>query len=242
MKWIGSFVLIIFFLVACSEESPTITKIDSSENNINQKPALIENELEENNDEEKELLLEFKLPNEIVTINLERVGILKNYLDGVENSQIEINNMNLLPLEIPNETLYLLEFSCQNNTCSYLLLDQGNDDGRSLLIADLAKYQQLIPSPDNDKLLFVFSRNSDLADYEKNRTIIIDMNEFISIHITNPNDKRFFEYQWPFEHITWKDNTTVTITIPEVLEPDSSLLNAWLQSERETKTHTIKLD
>ncbi|MCT2534346.1 hypothetical protein NC661_09830 [Aquibacillus koreensis] len=235
-------IILLFVLTACSKGSPTITKVESDEQTTTQKIALIENELEDDEDEEnKELLLEFQIPNEKVTINLEHIGILKSYLVGVENPKQEIRKMRLRPLNIPNhETLYLLQFSCFENSCSYLLLDQ-TEDGRSYLLADLATFEKVLPSPDYSKLLFVFNKKVADTSVVKHKVVTIDLEEFVPIHPTQHKEISS-NYQWHIASIDWNDSSTLSVSLPNIDSPDSSELIKWMESERDTKDISISFE
>ncbi|MBM7572194.1 hypothetical protein [Aquibacillus albus] len=252
----------IFLLASCSNDTPAITKIDSSEEEIDQNPELVEKEVESKNESKVKTTIEFYLPEETVVINLDGVSILKQYLSNVDNKRYVINKMLLTPLEIPEyESLYLLQFSCENNACSYLLLDQ-KDEGRSYLVADLAKFRSAIPSQDGNKLVLVFTRSDD--GLTTNKVVPLDINDWETLKlepfVSDDPDKEakrrigdsedveikeelvFTDYRWPISLVKWKDNETLVVTVPDIEKPNKKSLKEWSESEKYTREIELKID
>ncbi|MRH41855.1 hypothetical protein GH741_04105 [Aquibacillus halophilus] len=239
--------VLIFFLMGCSsEESPAITKKDVVSEEPSSKPELIENETKENNEQQIEMLLEFNLPSEQVTINLEEVDILKEYLSGVSDTQQQISNMKLTPINLQlNETLYLLQFSCYNDNCSYLLLDQ-NEDGRSFLVSDLSKLLKFSLSEENNKLLMIFRRVSIVNEtlIQKDNLVVMDIDSWVKLPYSSSTGEKFTNnYQTPILDAIWNEDDSITVTVPNVDSPTEENLMEWYNSsEKSTKEQLLSIE
>ncbi|WP_138415148.1 hypothetical protein [Aquibacillus sediminis] len=244
MRWI-IFLILPLTLIACSndEQAPTIEKDDVQTEESDPKPSIVEKPKQNETDKPVKTVLEFKLPNEVVSIHLDGVPILQQYLSSVENRQQAADKMTLTPLNVPEkDDLYLLEFSCIENKCSYLLLDR-EQDGRSFLIADLAKFANMHVSPNQEKLLFIFNRNpfqKDNNDIVTSKIAVMDLKKWESTPVATTNHLVIRDYMWPIQNSKWLDNQTISIDIPALEGPTNETLEQWFKSNKETKT--IKLN
>ncbi|WP_106497811.1 hypothetical protein [Lentibacillus sp. Marseille-P4043] len=233
-KWILVFICFTL-LSACSKNGSAIIKKDSPPTDPNENPELIE---EENEDEVSEFI-EFALPNEEVMINLEMVPILNSYLEATADREKAIKNMNMLQIQAENSEMYLLEFSCHNDFCSYLLLDQSKDN-QAILVADLAKSIQSKLSPDKSKLFLQFNRATKLP-LPLTDIVVIDLEQWKPLQLTNKTDDRqVLDYNWPIITAEWMDNQKIRASLPDIAEPVSDIIQEWQQSGK--KTTTIELD
>ena len=242
MKRVLFYLMISLFTVACSaSETPAISHEETTSTET-KKPEIIESDLEEDGDKEPEILLEFSLPNEQVTINLSGIPILKQFLSNLEDKQKEVENMQLIPIKFhDNNTIYLLEFSCFNASCSYLLLDQS-EDGNSLLVADLAKLNNVIISPNNNNFVLLFERvDSNEKNILRHMPIVINRTEGVIYDIELPPEIDRLDYSWPIVDIDWKDESTLTVVLPDINEPSLEEIIAWEESEQHTKSFYIPL-
>ncbi|MDC3416560.1 hypothetical protein [Aquibacillus salsiterrae] len=206
------FFLLAFLLAACSNETPAITKVESDETNKEQSPVLIEKEKESKSDEEVERSIEFNLPKEQVLINLDQVTILKQYLAGITNKRFEINQMQLSQV-LDFESLYLLRFSCRQDTCSYLLLDQDGD-GRSFLLEDLTKLDKIQTSSDKEKLLFTFNRVEDEIENPSTKLLVMDLASWKPVPLVNEQfNGNLNTYQTNIANAEWKNDNTLSIKL-----------------------------
>src|SRR5690625_7487375 len=137
--------IISFFalLIACSQEEPVILKKETNTTD-EYHPALIEEEQEDEND----TLIEFTFTEEQVMINLKNIPIFNEYLQATNDKEKAIRNMELIPIE--KSDIFLLEFSCANEHCSYLLLHPDTNN-QAFLVADLAQYSQALFSPRSEE-------------------------------------------------------------------------------------------
>ncbi|WP_163970826.1 hypothetical protein [Oceanobacillus halotolerans] len=216
----------LLLLVACSSNEPLIMKKDQPTSaNGEKEPELVEEEIEENETEE---FIEFSLPDEQVLINLKMVPIIAQYLEGVDDRQKTIKKMQIEKINA-SEDLYLLEFSCHNDLCSYLVLNQS-EDNRAYLVADLAQKAEMKLSPDNNKLLFLFSRTGTLP-IPATDIVVVDVVNWELLPLVNQTETNILSYQWPILVAEWIDNDTISIERPAVTEPTPTLIQEWQQAE-----------
>ncbi|SFB35227.1 hypothetical protein SAMN04488072_11824 [Lentibacillus halodurans] len=223
--------IILIFLVACTEE-PVIVKSDSSPEDPDQEPEIVE---QENDDkEEVEAFIEFTLPEEEIMINLKMVPILDSYLQAAENRWQAIAEMTLEPIITADKDLYLLEFSCQEKLCSYLLLDRTEEKNKAYLIADLAELFQKTISPDDTKVLFHFNREqSSHLPYSDFTVIDLEKWELIPLDI-HEEEQVMLDYTWPILNVEWIGNNNLSVTIPDIAEPTPENIKQWQDTEKPT--------
>ncbi|WP_053219853.1 hypothetical protein [Virgibacillus senegalensis] len=234
--------IIMMMVSACSDEEgqPVLVKSEEQADASEKKPVLVEKEAEEQDEdsEQEEMFLEFTLPSEQVVIDLNQVKILKHYLSAAEDRETEIDGMSITRVDIPDkDTIYLLEFSCREDNCSYLLLNQ-QEEGGSFLAADLAMFKSASISPENDLLLLLFQRKqpSIHEDITRDKMVIVDLTDMRRQKTLMDNGEPFKnEYNWPILSASWKNNQSLSVTLPDSEETDESL-ETWYESEQPTKT------
>src|SRR5699024_10777921 len=148
----------------------TIVKRDQSTATHANTPELIE----EKGENQTEQHIVFTLPYEQLTIDLTNIPILKEYLQWVDDPKMAVEKMNMIPIDFEDKNIYLLEFSCQKDLCSYLLLDEGSKQ-QSYLLADMAKFVQSHSSPDDQIILLEFDRK-DKFSLHLSHLVVIDAN------------------------------------------------------------------
>ncbi|WP_164217912.1 hypothetical protein [Virgibacillus sp. YIM 98842] len=209
-------IFIIIFIVSCSNVESDIENVIPNPENQKSEPELIE---EITDVEEPEEYIEFFLDDEQVTINLKGMPILNNYLKGTASRKQSLEEMELSRIYSENENIYLLEFSCNNSLCSYILLNQSRDNP-SFLIADLAKLLEIKPSPDDSKLLFLFERDSGPSQGLKD-IAVIDIKDWQQLPLRNETtDDQILGYKWPLAEVKWLDNNSINVTKPDSIEPE----------------------
>lgn len=207
--------VLLLFMTACKDE-PVLVKEDSQPENPNKKPEIVEQQ-QDGEEEEIDEFIEFTLPDEKVMINLKMVPILDEYLHAAKDPQQVIERMNIERISITNDNLYLLKFSCQNNLCSYMVLDQTKDN-QAYLIADLAKIKQMEVSPEETKIFFHFDRNIE-SPVPPSDIVVIDLEKWEPLTLENQrDDKKLLDYNWPIITADWKDDQTISVTVPDTEE------------------------
>ncbi|WP_407268186.1 hypothetical protein [Radiobacillus sp. PE A8.2] len=212
---------------AQSEKQPSLTIEDTDE--------VIENE---------ELYIEISQNNEKVKLNLTNIPILNNYLKASPDTQKAINSISVSPIEATELiSLYLLEFSCSNSRCSYILLDQS-DESRSYLLADLAELDTISASPSQDKLMFVFKRmkQTKVETAIFNKLVIMDIVNWKTLPFTSTLPNSLTKYTSPILTTYWKDDQSILVTVPDVIEPNVDSIVSWeLSSDMNTITTELSI-
>lgn len=225
--------LVLILLSACNNEEAIIIKPEKDVDHSNaSEPELIE----EDNEEETEKFIEFSLPNEQVVINLQVVPILDAYMNAVQDQEAFIEKMNLIPITREEETIYLLEFSCNNGLCSYILLDQDKSN-EAFLVADLAKYVDTIFSPDENMILLTFNRESSFSLFLTD-LIAFNLDEWELIYLEDKD----LNYKWPISDIKWENNNTVSFTKPLLIEYTEENIEEWIEAGKQTTTINLQIN
>ena len=233
MKWIP--LVILLLLTGCSGSAPAIIeKIDTVPDETEKEPVLIEQQEEE----ESEEFIEFSLEDEQILISLKIVPILNEYLKGVSNRKQVINKMHLERISAESHDIYLLEFSCVHDLCSYLLFHPTNEK-LAYLVADIAKFSGSILSPNESKVVLHFSRfHASISNLDTIVVVDLDNWKLLSLNNEKSNDT-ILNYRWPFLSIDWLDNDSITIATPDIIEPTPELLTEWHEIEDGPTIHTI---
>ncbi|RLL45164.1 hypothetical protein D8M04_09900 [Oceanobacillus piezotolerans] len=209
-------VILLLFLFGCSPSNDSVIQKADSED-----PPNTKNESTELVEKDKTLVI--PAFNKNVQINLDDIPILEQYLNGFPNPNDKMEEMNLIPLPINNESLYLLEFACSRDLCSYMLINEESISS-SFLVTDLAKYKQTILSPNETKMILQFSRNYSKNE-EQHHIALVNMETFERI-IPEENKKRStLNYTRPFKSIEWLDEQTISITTSSMEEVELKTIN-----------------
>ncbi|WP_051359320.1 hypothetical protein [Paucisalibacillus globulus] len=217
-KSLGVLSFLLFFVVACTNHEPAIVKVDTPPEEVAEEPELIE---EVSDNEEVDEFIEFKLDEEVLRVNLKQIPILSAYLHAADDRQAVIEEMGIQHiLNKDGNIIYLLEFSCTNEECSYLLLDETSEN-TGLLVADLAIFEHVTISPEDSKLLLKFNRNS-THEFPLSNVVVIDLEEWHVLSIENDSiTNNFLDYQWPILFVSWIDEESLSITVPDTIEPNN---------------------
>ncbi|MFC2950285.1 hypothetical protein [Virgibacillus sediminis] len=232
------FTTLLFVSASCSNtEEPAIIKQESTSSGT--QPELIEEEQED----EKIEFIEFPLDNEQITINLQAVPILKGYLAAAEQPNEKIEEMELMLIH-PEKNIYLLEFSCVNQQCSYLLLNPS-EDNKAFLLADLAMYEGIESSPDGNRIVFRFARDHTsglpVADL-----IAIDIPKWTKLSITDTEgNKELSGYNQPIQEVEWVNNEQLRADFPSLKQQppadQSSVDTSGSEQQQETQTRIFQV-
>ncbi|GAA0613754.1 hypothetical protein GCM10009001_33740 [Virgibacillus siamensis] len=225
---VKKFLLIgLLLLTACSEE-PVIVKKEEPPKNADQDPEIVEQQSSDNKAADK--FIEFALPDEQVMINLEMVPILNVFLKTVVNKDKAIADMDLTRINADSKNLYLLEFSCHNELCSYLLLDQSQKN-QAYLVADMAQSMQIQLSPDDSKIMLHFNREQSLPVPLSDITVI-NLDEWKPVKLKNiTTEEKLLGFSWPLISSFWVDNNTIEVLKPNVSNVTKSTMMQWQKNE-----------
>ncbi|MEC5425135.1 hypothetical protein QGM71_16740 [Virgibacillus sp. C22-A2] len=223
-------------ITACQNREPVIEKVDAIPEKPNSEPELVEQVKEE----EVEEFIEFYLDDEQITINLQAVPILKEYLHTTKDRRKATEQMRFERIYNKEQSVYLLEFSCSNDKCSYLAFNQTKDN-QAHLIADLAKSVDAVISPEATKILFIFERSNKSLPQPLTNIVVIDIDNWDIVPLVNETTNRdILNFNWPLATVEWKDDDSISVTKPALLEPDDEPHYEW-QEDGELPMSTITL-
>lgn len=214
-----------------------IVKQETNETEPSHNPEFVE---EKNEDNETHEFIEFSLPEEQVKLNLKMIPILNQYLQTVQDRDQTIQEMNLIPVHPDYDTLYLLEFSCYDHACSYILIDQSKDN-RSHLIADLSQYIQMQFSPNMEKLFLQFNRSTDDA-MSLDHIVVVDLNNWELLKPTEQQSTPIFNYERSLLEVNWEDDERISVVIPDFSELPEASTEAWDEADNPTESIILKFD
>lgn len=226
------------FLVACSSDEPVIEKKDSPPKDPDESPELIE----ETKGDEIVKFIEFSLLDEKVKVNLNMVPILNDYIEASASPEEAIQQMDIARVQHTDKKLYILSFSCNDDLCSYIMLDRSSDN-QAILLADIASLVQTTSSPDDTKLLLQFERDASLP-LPLTELVVIDTEKWIQLDLENEtNDAELLDYTWPILNAEWSDDEHILISKPNIAELTEKSILKWQETEQsatEIMLHTEK--
>ncbi|BAC13342.1 hypothetical protein ACFQ4N_10320 [Oceanobacillus iheyensis] len=229
-------IILLIGLVACSDNNDVIIKkVESAEEAKD--PVLIE-EVDEK-DEEVDQFIEFFLEDEQLTIHLNRVPILDYYLQGAENRDEAIKNMNMQHLPIEDRLIYLLEFACMNERCSYIIFNHDDESNAAILLADVARFSNYYVSPNNQNIIFQFIRES--QNVPLSHLVSIDLIDWRVVSLIMPeSDDTIIEYTRPIIGIDWINDQEINVISPKLDEITDQSYRSWDESEeKKHENHTM---
>ncbi|WP_174613079.1 hypothetical protein [Virgibacillus ihumii] len=219
-------IAILLLLTACSEESVIVKKESTSEDAATD-PEIVEQQ--NSNKKETDKFIEFALPDEQVMINLEMVPILNVFLQTAANKDKAIAKMDLTRINVDSKSVYLLEFSCHNKLCSYLLLDQSQKN-QAFLVADMAQSEQVQLSPDNSKIMLHFNRKLSFP-VPLSDIVVIDLDNWKPLKLKNvAAEEKLLDFRWPLISSFWVDNNTIEVFKPDLPKVTTSNIANWQKS------------
>lgn len=241
MKLLHILIFIVFMIVltACSDTGSSdavIEKVESAAATEKKEPVLIEEVDEE--EEQIDQFIEFFLEDEQLTINLEKVPILDHYLEGAKNRNEAIKKMVIQRLPIEDHQIYLLEFSCVNERCSYIVFNQ-NERNSAMLLADVSTYSAYYISPNERNLIFEFIREKD--NVPMTHLIPIDLNQWslVSLNMSDGDDT-IIEYTTPITEVEWINDQEISIQTPNIDDLTSETYQSWdASSEKNYENHQM---
>ena len=218
------------FFVGCSSDEPVIEKKESSPDDNDDTPELIE----ETDGNDKVSFIEFPLSEEKVKVNLNMVPILNDYIEASASPQKDIHNMKLERVEHTDKKLYILSFSCHEDLCSYIILDRSGDN-QAILLADIASLKKMSPSPDDTKLLLRFERETTLP-LPLSDIVVIDTENWEKLEPENITDNTDpLEYSWPLLDADWSDDENIRVSKPDIDKPTEKGIKKWKETEQPEK-------
>ena len=215
-------------LVGCSKQPPIVVQEDvepTDETSI----KFIE-EVQDNDDEILQFL-EFTITDRIVTLNINDIPILSNYLKQHTDKETAIQEMQLIQMMSANfDTIFLLSFACQANSCSYLFIN--TETAESQLLADQAKVKKIEPTEDLEHLLVVFKRPLRNFPWDAHKLVVFETDGWTNVVLTEAEQEliSLHGFRWPILNTTWLNDRELEITLPSVAVPSPAALTEWYES------------
>lgn len=231
--------IILFFLAACSKQQPIIIQED-----INTKNEESITFVEEDHDEEQEpqQFLEFTLSDQQVTLNIDQIPVLSNYLEQHTDRNKAIQEMQLIQImQDDYDSLFLLSFAFQNDTCSYLLLNTELE--QSQLLADQAKIINIEPSPDLSNILFVFERSLPDKPWNTNKLVVYNIEDWTEVTLTEDNNNliTLHAFRWPILNVDWLNDAEIEIQLPDISKATNAALEEWYLTDNRPEKEIITI-
>lgn len=226
--------LIIILFTSCAKKEPMIVKKEVADNNDIDNLEHVTMDMEEPDKE----FIEFTLEDEVITVNIQAIPILQNYLSVAPDKDHVLEKMNLIPVQNENDyTLYILEFSCENNQCSYLLLD-GDKKHKAYLVTDIAKLVQYQVSPKDEYVFFEFDRLTEFT-IPVSHLVVFHIEEWNEVNLQSTYTQNILHYTFPFEVNGWINDDTISISKPLIKQLTSQNLIQWRQLGEPTTDVTL---
>lgn len=193
---------------------------------------------------ETQQFIEFTLTDRQISLHIDQIPILSNYLAQHTNRNQAIENMQLTQIDEDEfDSLFLLSFACENNSCSYLLLNTETE--QSKLLADQAEITRIDPSTDHSKLLIKFERQAIEQPWNLNKVMLFDLDNWSEHTFTldDSEDFIFSAFRSPILTVEWIDEAAFKVQIPDVSQPTIEQLTNWFNAnEKTTKDIIISLE
>lgn len=219
--------LLFIFLTGCSREPPII--IQEATDTISENSIEIE---EEYTDEEQIQFLEFTLSDQIISLNINKIPILYNFLENHNDKDQAIQEMQLIQiLKDKFDSIFLLNFACQESACSYVLINTKTES--SQLLADQAQIVKIKPSHEESYLLIQFERQLLNKNWLTNKLVIFDLEKWEEVILTEDdhNMTSLHSFRWPILNVEWLSDDELEITLPDIDFPTTTTLADWYESE-----------
>ncbi|WP_440895157.1 hypothetical protein ACS127_11340 [Amphibacillus sp. Q70] len=231
--------VILSLLVACSKQQPIIIQEDI---NAKDEEAITLVEEEHDEDQEPQQFLEFTLSNQQVTLNIDQIPVLSNYLKQHTDSNKAIQEMQLIQImQDEYDSLFLLSFACQKESCSYLLLDTESE--QSHLLADQAKMVSIDPSPDLSNILFIFERSLPDKPWDINKLVVYNIEDWVEVTLTEDNNHliSLYTFRWPILNANWLNDDEIKIQLPDINKATNPALEEWYSTDNQPKKEMITI-
>ncbi|MRG85616.1 hypothetical protein [Salinibacillus xinjiangensis] len=197
--------LILLILIGCSEEKAT---------EVVDVPVIGEEEEEEQVELPQTISIPIVSTNDSLTISLSNIPLLAYYLGNADSNVEELTKnfkaTHLIDLE--NSSLYVMGYACQNNDCSYLFIQKGEEE-RIIPVADIASFVSFQMSPDQEKILLHFARTK-TDETKKNHISVIDLENMEILPLKNEElTVDILNYHYVIESMEWVDEDKVQVQL-----------------------------
>ncbi|WP_090792652.1 hypothetical protein [Pelagirhabdus alkalitolerans] len=230
--------------MGCNDEPPIIVQEEMEDEAEEESIELIEETVESDSEEEIQQFIEFTLVDRHITVHIDQIPILSNYLATHDKRDEAIEQMELIDVGGESfDSAFILKFACENGTCSYLLLNTETEE--SLLLADNAAMSIWETSSDGAKVLMVFERTLAESPWNPNKLMVFDLSDWALLTVEPLDDQQFnfSSFRWPIQEVHWVENNQIELTIPDVENPTIPLLTEWFEDDNQNlSTITLEVD
>ncbi|GGC79399.1 hypothetical protein GCM10007216_07340 [Thalassobacillus devorans] len=177
------------------------------------------------------------------TIDLKKHSILNNFVSTSKDPQAKLETMKFIPVTMNEHAdKALIEFACYENRCSYILIDFSKET--SILLADLAKLEQVQVSHDNQMAIKFGRTNQDGVTTHHVEVVDLSNLEEKTLTIDDENfpEATYQAYQFPIENMGWTSTSELTIDIPRVEDYASYNLENWKAKGAPATTITLTIN
>lgn len=220
--------LLFIILVGCSKEPPIIIQEFADPTD----ETSIDFVADEFSDVESNQFLEFTLSDQQISLNTDKIPILSSFLKSHNDRDQAVQDMQLSQiLKDKFESIFLLSFACQDNSCSYVLIN--TESGYSKLLADQARTVKINASPDESYLFIQFERQLRTNPKVTNKLFVLDLNTWEEVTLTyeDKNMTSLHSFRWPILDARWHNNDELEIILPDLDIPSTTTLANWWESE-----------
>lgn len=228
MRRILTLLIILILFTSCStdENEGAIIKATDAIEEVLRNPDANSTEIED----EFEKYIEFEVDEEQVLVDISKIPILYDFLRIQQNPSRAIQKMNVEKLDIEQQNIYILQFSCMKERCSYLLFHQDQSKS-AFLVADMAKFINVFTSPSQSKIALQFNRAGE-DTMPLSNLVVFDIYNWQSLSLKSDKTTTIFlNYTWPFVAVEWIDDEQIAISIPEFIEPYKQSDEEWTSTE-----------
>lgn len=176
---------------------------------------------------------------------LRDLPLLKGYLETSSDQEGALQSMQLqkIATSMEQSSLYLLRYACHKELCSYLFIKETKDEVQSRLVSDLSTFKGTLLSPDQEKVLFLFS-GKEQNGIRRDELQVFNLNQLEPLSISKDSNIEF-QFKWPIIKASWSDGKTINIEIPKVEDATNESIVKWKHSiptTRETRTFTLTIE
>ncbi|MBY0121654.1 hypothetical protein [Bacillus sp. S/N-304-OC-R1] len=226
-KHLPIMIFIILFLVSCESKENILKSNGGIE--VTYKPK--DNSFTTNQQNDLFLPIDI-LDHEQLNVSIDKVPILKSYIEQFEDKENEINRISSRFLYRNNQKNYILvNYSCGTKLCNQLFLEEKEGNIQSIQVSESSFLQD--SKINNDYLAFLFGRNEG-SEVVRNQVFIIRLKDFQKI--SPPDDLILLEsFEYPIPMIEWKDEVLIA-TIANIDETSYEGIKQWYMN----KQHSIQ--
>ncbi|USG66304.1 hypothetical protein NDK47_02935 [Brevibacillus ruminantium] len=140
---------------------------------------------------------------------------------------------------------FVVMSGCGNKLCDLSLVKESDGRLQTRFLMEAAMFSGIEPSPDRSKLLFQFGRNEG-EQVIRHSLLVLDSADLSSVarkeNRESSDDVDLFDsqFRWPVVHLSWKDEVTLEVSIPDVATSAYEDILTWKSSDGPIRTIHIE--